>query len=480
MRSGTLVLAAALAALPLVMVSMDLQAGPGQTLRLAQNQTEASPAPEKPAPGKPESQKPAAQKPAPPPTQFIPIAAYWTGPYAAGGSAFGDGMADYYRLLNKRDGGINGVRLRWEKCETAYKAERVAACYEKLKKASASGLPFFHPLSTDATYALVEQGRADQVPIITMGYGRADGSDGRVFPYLFPVITSYWSQSTSEIRFIGQLEGGMEKLAGLKIANVHHDSAYGKETIPVLERQAQKYGFEFRNFPVAHPGLDQKSIWLQVARQYKPDYVILRGWGVMNPMALKEARRVKFPASKVIGSWWSGSEEDVIPAGPAAKDYYAAGYQSAGADYPVIQDMLQHVYDQGEGDMDPRRVGSIYFNRAVAMAIVGTEAIRDAMRMVGENRPVTGAEVQAALEQLTLDEARLAKLGAVGLLPEIRLSCRNHGGDSPLKFLQWNGSAWTEATDWIETDQSIVRPMAESSAAAYANENGITPRICPN
>ena len=130
MRSGTLVLAAALAALPLVMVSMDLQAGPGQTLRLAQNQTEASPAPEKPAPETQESQKPAAQKPAPPPTQFIPIAAYWTGPYAAGGSAFGDGMADYYRLLNKRDGGINGVRLRWEKCETAYKAESVAACYE--------------------------------------------------------------------------------------------------------------------------------------------------------------------------------------------------------------------------------------------------------------------------------------------------------------------------------------------------------------
>lgn len=129
--------------------------------------------------------------------------------------------------------------------------------------------------------------------------------------------------------------------------------------------------------------------------------------------------------------------------------------------------------------MDPRRVGSVYFNRAVAMAIVGTEAIRDAMRMVGENRPVTGEEVQAALEQLTLDTARLKKLGAVGLLPEIALTCRNHGGDSPLKFLQWDGSAWREATDWIETDQSIVGPMVEASAAAYAKDQGITPRICP-
>ena len=465
MRSGALVLAAALAALPLVQGTADTQRASSGTIRLAQDSSTAAPAP-------------AARKPAPPPSQFIPIASYWTGPYAAGGSAFGDGMADYYRLLNKRDGGINGVKLRWEKCETAYKAERVVACYERLKKAG-EGMPFFHPLSTDATYALVEKGRADQIPIITIGYGRADGSDGRVFPYLFPAITSYWSQSTAEIRFIGQLEGGMDRLAGLKIANVHHDSAYGKETIPVLEQQARKFGFEFRNFPVAHPGLDQKSIWLQVARQYKPDYVILRGWGVMNPMALKEARRVKFPADRVVGAWWSGSEEDVIPAGPAAKDYYAAGYQSAGANYPVIQDMITHLYDKGEGDMDPRRVGSVYFNRAVAMAIVGTEAIRDAMRMVGENRPVTGEEVQAALEQLTLDTPRLKKLGAVGLLPEIALTCRNHGGDSPLKFLQWDGSTWREATDWIETDQSIVGPMVEASAAAYAKDQGITPRICP-
>jgi len=140
--------------------------------------------------------------------------------------------------------------------------------------------------------------------------------------------------------------------------------------------------------------------------------------------------------------------------------------------------MIRHLYDQGQGDMDPRRVGTIYFNRAVAMAVLGTEAIRDAMAMVGENRPVTGAEVQAALEQLTIDEARLERLGATGLLPEIRTSCRNHGGDSPVKFLQWDGDAWKEDTGWIETDQSIVRPLVEESAAGYAREKGITPRTC--
>lgn len=407
--------------------------------------------------------------------QFIPVASYWTGPYAAGGSAFGDGMADYYALLNERDGGINGVKLEWEKCETGYKTDRIVECYEKMKS---KGMPFYHPFSTGGTYALFERAEKDQVPLLTVGYGRTDGSDGRVFPYLFPALTNYWSQSTAKLKFIGSQMGGMDKLKGLKIANVHHDSAYGKETIPVLEAQAKKYGFEFKNFPVAHPGLDQKAIWLQISRRYRPDWVLLRGWGVMNPTALKEAARVRFKANRIVGVWWSASEEDTVPAGAAAEGYFAAGFHAGGTNFPVIQDMKKYLYDTGKGSMDVKRVGSIYFNRAVAMAMLGTEAVRDAMKLVGENRPVTGAEVQKALEQLTFDKARLERLGAVGLLPEFAMTCANHEGNGPVKFQQWKGGKWNVVTDWIETDQSIVRPMVEASAAKYAAEKKITPRSC--
>jgi len=408
--------------------------------------------------------------------QFIPVAGYWTGPYAVGGSAFGNGMIDYYEFLNVRDGGINGVRLTYEKCETAYRTDRTVSCYRRMMEKRPKGLPFFHPLSTDATYALFERAEKDQVPILTIGYGRTDASDGRVFPYLFPAMTNFWSQSTAKIRFIGQLAGGMDKLQGLKIANVYHDSLYGKETIPVLEVQAARFGFQVRNFPVANPGIDQKAIWLQIARQYRPDYVILRGWGVMNQTALKEAARVKIPADRIIGVWSAGSEEDTRPAGKAAEGFYAAGFPLAGKRFDVIQQMIELLYKPGKGKLDSKRVGTVYANRAVAMAIIGTEAIRDAMNMVGENRAVTGAEVQAALEQLTFDRERLERLGAVDLLPEFSMTCADHEGGAPVRFMQWKEGKWTPASDWIPTDQSIVRPMVESSAAAYAKENGITPR----
>ena len=110
-------------------------------------------------------------------------------------------------------------------------------------------------------------------------------------------MVNYWSLSTAKIKYIGKMAGGMDKLSGLKIANVYHDSAYGKETGPVLKKQAEMYGFELKGFPVAHPGLDQKATWLNV-RRFDPDYIILRGWGVMNQTALKKPRGLEFQLVK--------------------------------------------------------------------------------------------------------------------------------------------------------------------------------------
>lgn len=408
--------------------------------------------------------------------QFYPVNAYWTGPYAAGGSAFGGGMIDYLKMLNERDGGIYGVKFFWEKCETQYQNDRIVECYERMKHRGA-GMPFFNPMSTGGTYAIFERAQKDKIPVLTIGYGRTDASDGRVFPYLFPMMTNYWSQNTAKIKFIGMREGGMENLRGKKIANVHHDSAYGKETIPILDKQAEMYGFEVKHYPVAHPGLDQKAIWLQIARLYKPDWVILRGWGVMNPTALKEAQRIGFPRDKMVGVWWSGAEEDTVPAGAAAEGYIAAGFHPGGTDFPVIQEIIKHVYDKDNGELPRRRVGSIYYNRAIVWAIVSVEAIRSAMDMFG-HRPVIGEEVQQALENLSMTEARIEALGATGLIPVFSVSCEDHEGGAPVKFQQWTDGKWVQISDWIETDQSIVRPMVEESAAKYAAEKGITPRDC--
>ena len=154
------------------------------------------------------------------PTQFVGILAYRTGPFAAGGSGFSSGMEDYMELSNMK-GGVNGIKYSFEECETAYNTARGVECYNRFK----DRLTFVHPLSTGITYALIPKGTADHICIISSGYGRADASDGRVFPWVFTLPTNYWSQNTAKIKFIAIKQGWDGKdmatigkyLKGLKI-----------------------------------------------------------------------------------------------------------------------------------------------------------------------------------------------------------------------------------------------------------------------
>ncbi len=139
--------------------------------------------------------------------QFIPMNGYWVGPYAPGGSGIFGGFIDYINMLNARDGGVGGVKLTYEKCETEYNNARGVECYEREKNKGPTGATVIHPLSTGITYSLIDKVAADHIPMISLGYGRTDASDGRVFPYVFPLITNYWSQNTAKIKFIGTKEG---------------------------------------------------------------------------------------------------------------------------------------------------------------------------------------------------------------------------------------------------------------------------------
>jgi len=406
--------------------------------------------------------------------QFIPVLTYKTGPFAAGGSGVAGGMEDYLALLNNRDGGINGIKMTWEECDFGYNTERGVECYERLKGKGQKGAPMFMPMSTGVTYALLERAVADKITLLFLGYGRTDATEGRVFPYGFPAITNYWNQSTTKLVYIANQEGGMDKLKGMKIVNLHLKHPYGIETIPVWDKMAEVYGFEVTHIPVPWPGIDQKSLWLQI-RKIQPDYVINRNWGISCTVPLREAARIGFPADHIIGVWWCGAEEDAIPAGASAKGYISAAFHGTGTDFPVVQDIFDHVYGVMQGNIASSRVGSVYYLRGVAAAIVVTEAIRLAQDKYGVG-PVSGEEFRWAMENLNLTPERIAELGATEVVPPFKITCQDHEGSGAAFFQQWDGSKWVKVSDWIQPLDEITRPMIEASAAQYAEEKGITPR----
>lgn len=412
-------------------------------------------------------------------SQFIPLLTYRTGPYAPNGIPVANAYVDYLNLINERDGGINGVKISYEECETEYKPDRGVECYERLKNKGTAGASVFYPLSTGITYALIERATADKIPIHSMGYGRADASVGSVFPYVFTFPATYWSQADAIITHIADKEGGFDKLKGKKIAFVYIDVAYGREPIPVLEKLAEQHGFELHPYPVSAPGLEQRSTWLQLGRRLKPDYAVMWGWGVMNATAIKEAAAVRFPMDKFIGVWWSGAEQDVLPAGDAAQGYKAGGFHAPGKDAPVFKDLEEHLYSKGKGMGDPDQVGWVLYNRGLVHTAYVVEAIRTAMDHFG-NKPLTGEQVQWGFEHLKLTQEHIDKLGLTGLIQPLEISCDNHEGDGKLLIQQWDAKAktWSVASDWIAANSDMLRPMYEESAMQYAKEKGIEPRDC--
>ena len=404
--------------------------------------------------------------------QFFPMLVYRTGPYAPSGIPVANGFRDYYKMVNKRDGGINGVTITFKECETQYNTKLGVECYEKLKK----GATLFNPFSTGITYQLIPKASVDKVPILSMGYGRTAAADGRVFPWVFNFPTTYWSQASAFIRYVGQQEGGMDNLKGLKIAHVYHNSAYGKEANPTLKVLAEKYGYELTLLAVDHPGQEQKATWLQV-RRLKPDWVFMSGWGVMNSVAIKEAAIIKYPMDRFVGNWWSGSDADVIPAGAGSVGYKSATFHSPESNFGVHADILKYVYN---GDMEKAKAnsfGEVLYNRTIVNAMFGVEAVRTAQAKFG-NRTMTGKEVRWGLENLDITAARLKELGMEDFTLPIKVSCLDHETGGPIRIQQWDGSKWSFVSDWISPIRDVVRPMIEKAAKAYAMENNITPQSC--
>lgn len=412
--------------------------------------------------------------------QFFPIASYRVGPYAESGASIWAGRIDYYRYINEVEGGINGVPIVWQECETEWTAEKGIECYERFKHGlNGAPLASYFPNGQPAAYALAERAAADKIPLVTLAYGRTESADGRVFPYMFPVMLTFYSEASALVNYIAEREGGFEKLRGKKIATVYHDSAYGRETQEPLALLAQKYGFENIQIPVADPGNEQSAQWRQV-REQKPDWVFLRTWGVSTPVAIKTAARFGIPADHIIGDVWASSEEDVIPAGNAAKGYLALTPYPAGTGFEISQKLKGHIIDTGKSDLrDTSAFGSVYYNSGLVDALISVEIVRQAQARFG-NRPITSEEGQWALEHLKLDDAALERAGFKGLVQNLHLTPEDHEGGGAVRVQQWDGAQWTPISDWVRADHDTLRPLIEAKSAAYAKEHGIAPRELTN
>ncbi|MCE2678536.1 MAG: ABC transporter substrate-binding protein [Burkholderiaceae bacterium] len=404
--------------------------------------------------------------------QFIPVLSYRTGPYAPNGAPWANGFVDYLKLVNSK-GGINGVKIAYEECETGYDTARSVECYERLKSKKPS---FVQTLSTGATFAITEKAPGDKIPVLTVGYGRSESADGAVFKWNFPIAGTYWVAADTILQAIAKKEGGWDKLKGKKIALVYHDSPFGKEPIPLIQERARNHGFELQLLPVTPPGVEQKATWLQV-RQARPDYVVLWGWGVMNSTAIKEAQATGYAREKMYGVWWAGAEPDVKDVADGAKGYNAITIQhGAEPNSDIVKTLLTQIHGKGQGTGPKEEVGQVLYLRGVMSAMIGIEGIRSAQERFGKGKVVTGEQVRWGLENLNLTQAKLDALGFKGVMRPISTSCMDHMGAAWTRVHTWNGKAWEFTSDWMQADEQILKPLVKATADKYAAEKKLTRR----
>ena len=397
---------------------------------------------------------------------YVPIFSYRTGPFSVGGIPIANGMHDYFTMLNERDGGIGGAKVIFEECETGYNTKKGVECYESIKGKNPTVIS---PYSTGITLQLIPKAAVDKIPVLSMAYGLSASANGQDFPWIYNPPSTYWDGLSIIMKYIGGKEGGLDKLKGKTIGFIFLESGYGREPIPLLQQFAKDYGFNVKLYSVAFKeSQDQAAQWLAIRRD-RPAWLLMWGWGAMNPTAVKRAAENGFAMDHFIGIWWSASEEDARPAGPGGKGYLSLNFSGIGTNYPLLQDIKKYVVDKGKSQVEKDRFGENYYNRGVYNGLLISEAIRNAQKLTGK-KSVVGADVRRGLETLHLTEARLKEIGLPGFAAPIHVTCTDHNGHGPAFVQQWDGKKWVKITDWITPMHKMVEPLLQKAAADYVKK----------
>ncbi len=255
---------------------------------------------------------------------------------------------------------------------------------------------------------------------------------------------------------------------------LYHGSPYGKETIPIYELLAEKYGFELQQIEVPHPGNEQQCAVADRSAAPSPDYVVLRGWGVMNPVALKTAQKTGFPADHIIGNVWSNSEEDVVPPATRPRATPRSPPRPRAREYPVVQEIVE--------DGLRRRQGQPRGPEADRLGLPQPRhRQRHPQRRGGAHRPGQVRQPHADRRRGPLGLRAPAARPGSGSRSSAPRTCSTRStspgtttratATSPSS--SGTASKWNVVSDWIAPDWALLRPIIEKSSEAYAAEKGL-------
>jgi branched-chain amino acid transport system substrate-binding protein len=354
------------------------------------------------------------------------------------------GYHDYIALLNSK-GGVEGYKIRVLEIDNEYKVPPAVEAHERFKK---EGVVLEGLYGTPQTVALTKKLEEDKILGTAPGFGSAAATDGRRFPYVFPIAASYWSQAAGAISFAKKELGG--DLKGKKIAYLMYDNPAGKEPLVIFEDLAKSEGFEMRTFAVPAPGVEMGAQVLDITGRFRPDFVITHLFGRSPSVAVRELKGKGFPMNRVIAFVWGGSEADIKAAGgyDVANGYHTIQFAGVGNDFQVIKDINAMYQAQGK-PVPPQQESSVLYNRGVLIAAVHAEAARNAVKAKGGARP-TSEDVKNGMEAI-----KGFTLG--GLVPPMEITREDHEGGGWVQVWTVKDGKLTKNGDWFQAYREVIK-----------------------
>jgi len=374
-----------------------------------------------------------------------------TGPTQIVGNILGPATHHYIELINK-NGGLDGYHIEAPETDTQYQVPPAIEEYEHAKQMGAVSIMLY---GTPQTEALAPRLDSDHIPGTCPGFGPASSSNGAKFPYVFPIAANYWSQAAAAVQYVKEQLGN--SLHGKKIAFLFYDNPAGREALPALHKLQSMEGFEMREYGVPPPGIDCSAQALQIAGQFRPDFVISHVFGRATSVSIKALKGVGFPLSKVVGFVWASAEADIMAAGGWAdcQGYNTMQFAGVGEDYPVIQQIKAMFKAEGKPVPDIMK-SSVYYNRGLLQGALHIEAIRLALKANGGNH-LDGADVKKGFESIT-------NFSLGGLVPPLHITPTDHEGGGWVQIYQVNGNKLVKKTPWFHGYRDTVEQMIAAAA----------------
>ena len=371
-----------------------------------------------------------------------------TGPTQITGVPFCTAEHDYVAVINSK-GGVGGYKIVLNEIDNAYQVPPAIEAFERHRQ---MGVVSYLIWGTPQALALKPRLEQNEIAGTSPGFGAAAAANGKDYPYVFPAAATYWSQGGAAVEFVKGKLGG--KLAGKKIAYLYYDNPAGVEPLPVIKDIQSLEGFELRTFAVPAPGVEMGAQVLDIARRFRPDFVINHTFGRAPAVAMKELKRAGYPLNKVLGLVWASSEADIGAAGgmEAVEGYYTMHFSGVGDNYP-IRDEIRAMYKK-EGKDTSVMDNTTYYNRGIQNVSLHVEAIRLAVEANGGKKP-TGKEVRGGFERI-----KNFRLG--GIQGPLEITSEDHEGGGWVKIFQVKGGKFVADGDWMRGYRELVQRHVKS------------------